>query len=84
VRASHAGTTAPGDVLGALDAAKRGIKFVFDRNKIGKERARHAALMLNLLAAQALLAAGQVRSRWWRACVCGWVCLWVWVCQGVF
>lgn len=29
--------------------------------QIGKERARHAALMLNLLAAQALLASGQVR-----------------------
>jgi hypothetical protein len=28
--------------------------------QIGKERARHAALMLNLLAAQALLASGQV------------------------
>eukprot|EP00879_Flechtneria_rotunda_P010701 GHRR01011183.1.p1 GENE.GHRR01011183.1~~GHRR01011183.1.p1 ORF type:complete len:1628 (+),score=649.14 GHRR01011183.1:120-5003(+) len=49
-----------GDATGALDAAKRGIKFVFDRSKIAKERARHAALMLNLLAAQALLAKGDV------------------------
>jgi hypothetical protein len=30
--------------------------------QIGKERARHAALVLNLLAAQALLASGQVRG----------------------
>jgi hypothetical protein len=41
-----------GEVAAALDAAKRGIKFVFDRSRAGHERARHAALMLNLLAAQ--------------------------------
>ncbi|KAF8069413.1 SKI3 [Scenedesmus sp. PABB004] len=48
-----------GDPQGALEAAKRGIQFVFERNKVGKERARHAALVLNLLAAQALLGCGQ-------------------------
>ncbi|KAI8473996.1 MAG: hypothetical protein J3K34DRAFT_518511 [Monoraphidium minutum] len=42
-----------GDDAGALDASKRGIKFVFERSRAGHERARHAALMLNLLAAQA-------------------------------
>ncbi|KAF6252995.1 hypothetical protein COO60DRAFT_1704042 [Scenedesmus sp. NREL 46B-D3] len=48
-----------GDAAGALAAAKQGLKFVFDRSKI-RERARHAALVLNLLAGQALLGTGQL------------------------
>ena len=45
-----------GDPAGALDAAKTGIKHVFERSRAAQERMRHAALMLNLLAAQAMLA----------------------------
>ncbi|WIA10335.1 hypothetical protein OEZ85_010527 [Tetradesmus obliquus] len=47
------------DAAGALAAAKQGLKFVFDRSKV-QERARHAALVLNLLAGQALLGTGQL------------------------
>ncbi|KIY92082.1 hypothetical protein MNEG_15881 [Monoraphidium neglectum] len=50
------------DAAAALDAAKRGIKFVFDRSRAGQERARHAALMLNLLAAQAMSRCGQLED----------------------
>jgi hypothetical protein len=51
-----------GQVAAALDAAKKGIKFVFDRSRAGQERARHAALMLNLLAAQAMARCGQLED----------------------
>jgi hypothetical protein len=39
--------------------------------QVGKERARHAALVLNLLAAQALLASGQVRVDLAMQCLVG-------------
>ncbi|GBF94747.1 hypothetical protein Rsub_07630 [Raphidocelis subcapitata] len=51
-----------GDAEAALGAAKGGIKFVFQRSRAGNERARHAALMLNLLAAQAMARCGQLED----------------------
>lgn len=51
-----------GNYQGALDAAKQGVKMVFQRSKKGHERMRHAGMMLNLLAAQALQRMGRAEE----------------------